>query len=145
VLVAAKRHPLATTPAPAKPSELRDASVLLLGDEHCFGKQALAFCSAANARDLEFRGTSLSTIAHMVVGGAGVTLLPELAVPTEARYPELCVRSFAEPAPSRTIGLVWRKSSTLTPALHKVAAVVRHAYPMARPPKGGQIQKKSRS
>jgi DNA-binding transcriptional LysR family regulator len=34
----------------------------------------------------------------MVLGGAGVTLLPELAVPTEARIKELRVRAFAEPA-----------------------------------------------
>ena len=47
----------------------------------------------------------------------GVTLLPELSVSTELRFPDLCVRYFAEPAPCRTIALVWRKRSTLAPAL----------------------------
>ncbi len=131
VLVATKGNSLARKTAPAKPSELRGANVLLLDDEHCFGRQALALCSTVNARDLEFRATSLSTIAHMVLGGAGVTLLPELAVSTEARFPGLCVRSFVEPKPCRTIGLVWRRTSTLTTALRHLAATVRRAYPCA--------------
>lgn len=40
----------------------------------------LAYCTGANARELEFRATSLSTLAQMVASGAGVTLLPRLAV-----------------------------------------------------------------
>jgi LysR family hydrogen peroxide-inducible transcriptional activator len=65
----------------------------------------------------------------MVAGGAGVTFLPKLAVPTETARGGLRVRAFAEPAPHRTIGLVWRRSSPLTPALRQVAATIRAAYP----------------
>ena len=132
VLVTANGDPLASKKSPAKPSELCDATVLLLDDEHCFGKQALTFCSTVKAREHEFRATSLSTVVHMVLGGAGVTLLPELSVTTEARFPDLCVRSFAAPAPCRTIGLVWRKKSALGRALRQVAAVMRSAYPVKR-------------
>jgi LysR family hydrogen peroxide-inducible transcriptional activator len=32
----------------------------------------------------ELRATSLSTLAQMVAGGAGVTLLPQLELPAEA-------------------------------------------------------------
>src|SRR5438477_135334 len=81
------------------------ASVLLLDDGHCFREQALAFCSSAKARELEFRATSLSTLVQMVAGGAGVTLLPALSVPTEARRADIEIRAFAEPAPHRTIAL----------------------------------------
>jgi len=70
----------------------------------------------------------------MVLSGAGVTLLPELAVPTEARIKELRVRNFADPAPGRTIGLVWRKHSPLAAAMHQLAGTLRTAYP-AKPPK----------
>lgn len=139
VLVALAGNPLVTKTAPAKPAELRDVSVLVLDDEHCFGRQALDFCASTKARDLEFRATSLSTIAHMVAGGAGVTLLPELSVSTEARIKDLRVRSFAEPAPGRTIGLVWRKNSPLAAALRKVAATVRRAYPVPRPATASQL------
>jgi LysR family hydrogen peroxide-inducible transcriptional activator len=130
VLVAPRSHPLAAKAVPAQSAELRDASVLLLDEEHCFGKQALAFCASSKARELEFRATSLSTIAQMVAGGAGVTLLPELAVATEARVAGLRVRSFTEPVPGRTIGLVWRRRSPLATALRGLAATIRSAYPI---------------
>jgi LysR family hydrogen peroxide-inducible transcriptional activator len=114
---------------PLRPSELREANVLLLDDGHCFRDQALAFCSSAKARELEFRATSLPTLTQMVAGGAGVTLLPKLAVATEAQRAGLKVRAFAEPAPHRTVVLAWRARSPLAAALKQVAATVRAAYP----------------
>jgi LysR family transcriptional regulator, hydrogen peroxide-inducible genes activator len=131
VLVAPRGHPLAAGRARVSPRDLRGESVLLLDDGHCFRDQALAFCSGAKARELEFRATSLSTLAQMVAGGAGVTLLPALAVRAEAARAPLVVRPFQAPAPHRTIALVWRRRSPLAPALEKVAAVFRAAYPTA--------------
>ncbi|HSB35738.1 MAG TPA: LysR substrate-binding domain-containing protein, partial [Thermoanaerobaculia bacterium] len=82
--------------------------------------------------------TSLSTLSQMVAGGAGVTLLPRLAVATEAARAGLRVRPFAEPSPRRTIALVWRKRSPLADALKRVAATLRRAWPgtpsVGRPP-----------
>jgi LysR family hydrogen peroxide-inducible transcriptional activator len=129
VLVAPPGHPLARKTGPAQPAELRDAGVLLLDDGHCFRDQALEFCGAAKAHELEFRATSLSTLVQMVAGGAGVTLLPALSVPTEVQRAELRVRPFASPPPHRTIALVWRKRSPLVAALQKVAEVIKGAYP----------------
>jgi len=129
VLVAAVGNPLAAKTTPVKAAELCDVGMLVLEDEHCFGKQVLAFCAGTNAHGLEFRATSLSTIAQMVASGAGVTMLPELSVPTEVRVPDLRVRAFARPAPGRTIGLVWRQRSPLATALRRVAATVKGAYP----------------
>jgi LysR family transcriptional regulator, hydrogen peroxide-inducible genes activator len=65
----------------------------------------------------------------MVAGGAGVTLLPKIAVATEASRAHLRVRVFAEPSPHRTIALVWRKRSSLAAALRQVAVTIRSAYP----------------
>ena len=140
VLVASTNNPLVSKKTPAKPAELCDVNMLLLEDEHCFGKQAYDFCSRAQARDLEFRATSLSTIVHMVLGGAGVTLLPALAVSTEVRVKELRVRPFAEPTPGRTIGLVWRKHSPLAAALRRVATTLRSAYPMEALAKAARLR-----
>jgi LysR family transcriptional regulator, hydrogen peroxide-inducible genes activator len=131
VLATRPGDPLGEKSMPAKPSELRQASVLLLDDGHCFRDQALAYCSSAKARELEFRATSLPTLAQMVAGGAGVTLLPQLAVPTEAQRAGLRVRTFAAPVPHRTIALVWRKRSPFAPALRKLAATIREVYPGA--------------
>ncbi len=128
VLATPLKHALGARTTPARPAELRDADVLLLDDGHCFRDQALAFCATAKAHELEFRATSLSTLAQMVAGGAGVTLLPTLAVPTEAKRAALRIRAFAAPAPKRTIAFVWRRRSPLGPALRALAVTARKAY-----------------
>ncbi|HET7260574.1 MAG TPA: LysR substrate-binding domain-containing protein [Casimicrobiaceae bacterium] len=128
VLATPVGHPLGAKASSAKPSELKGEPVLLLDDGHCFREQALAFCSDAKAHELEFRATSLSTLAQMVAGGAGVTLLPELALATETKRADLVIRPFARPAPKRTIALVWRRRSPLGPALRELAATARAAY-----------------
>lgn len=129
VLVTPPDHPLGAKASPARAAELGGVAVLLLEDGHCLREQALSFCSSVRAREGEFRATSLSTLAQMVAAGAGVTLLPELAVPTEARRAALRVRPFADPAPARTIGLVWRRGCPLAAALRQIAAAIRRAYP----------------
>lgn len=129
VLATPARHPLGTAAGPARLAELREVPVLLLDDGHCFREQALAVCSRARVRESEFRATSLSTLAQMVASGAGVTLLPRLAVPTEAARTGLRTRALVEPAPQRTIGLVWRRGCPTASALREVAATIRAAYP----------------
>lgn len=131
VLVAPKDHPLGRGKAAAVPADLRGAEVLLLDEGHCFRNQALELCGKVRARPADFRATSLTTLVQMVAGGAGLTLLPALAVPTEARRARLAVRPFAVPAPARTVALVWRKGSPLAAALRAVAGAIREAYPAA--------------
>jgi LysR family hydrogen peroxide-inducible transcriptional activator len=130
VLATRADDPLGTRPSAVRPAEIRGQDVLLLDDGHCFREQALEYCSKAKAHELEFRATSLSTLTQMVAGGAGVTLLPRLAVATEAPRARLRVRPFAEPSPRRTIALVWRKRSPLAEALKRLAATIRGAYPI---------------
>ncbi|WP_224372497.1 LysR substrate-binding domain-containing protein [Hyalangium versicolor] len=131
VLAMAPGHPLGARKSEAPHSELQGADVLLLDEGHCFREQALAFCSKARAHELEFRATSLSTLTQMIAAGAGVTLLPRLAVPTEVSRSKLQVRPLAAPVPKRTLALIWRKRSSLQTALRQVAATVRSAYPKA--------------
>lgn len=135
LLATPRDHPLGAVRGPATPAELRDVSVLLLDDGHCLREQALAVCARGRARELEYRATSLSTLAQMVAGGAGVTLLPELAAETETRRAGLKLRPFAEPAPQRTIVLAWRPASPAAEGLRRLAGEIRDAYP--RPPARG--------
>ena len=53
----------------------------------------------------------------MVSAGAGVTLLPRMAVATESRRAHLAVRPIADDRAFRTLALVWRPTSPLGPAL----------------------------
>jgi LysR family hydrogen peroxide-inducible transcriptional activator len=129
VLVTPRDHPLGASKDAATPGDLRGEDVLLLDEGHCFRTQALALCSRARANELEFRATSLTTLTQMIASGAGVTLLPKLALPTEVQRAQLRVRPFAEPVPKRTLALIWRRRSPLAGALQQVAGTVRTAYP----------------
>ncbi len=114
-------------------SDLEDEPVLLLDDGHCFRTQALALCGKAGAREADYRATSLSTLVQMVSAGAGVTLLPRLAVEVENRRGQIEVRPFAAPVPSRTIALVWRPSSPFGDAFRSIAAALRSALRSGAP------------
>ncbi|MDP8999937.1 MAG: LysR substrate-binding domain-containing protein [Myxococcota bacterium] len=108
-------------------SDLEGVPVLLLDEDHCFRDQALALCSQANASPTSFRATSLTTLAQMVSSGAGITLLPRLAVPVENRRAQLEIRPFVKPEPYRTIALAWRRGSPYASAFTELTLTIRAA------------------
>jgi LysR family hydrogen peroxide-inducible transcriptional activator len=128
VLATPRAHPLAKRSRPATLGDLRGAHLLLLDDGHCLRDQALAVCAGARTEELAFRATSLPTLAQMVSAGAGVTLLPRLAVATESRRADLAVRPLADERAFRTLALVWRPTSPSSTALRKLAATIRASY-----------------
>jgi LysR family transcriptional regulator, hydrogen peroxide-inducible genes activator len=77
-------------------------------------------------------GSSLATLVQMVGAGIGVTLIPEMAVAVETRSAPVAVSRFQPPQPSRTIGMVWRKTSPLTRQLLQITDVVRSAADACR-------------
>ena len=107
-------------------ADLEDESLLLLEEGHCLRDQALEVCSRIDIREAEdFRATSLETLRQMVVAGLGITLLPETAVESPfGSQRGLTIRQFTKPAPTRTVGAVWRKSSTRAPAIAAVCDVL---------------------
>ena len=127
VLAAPRGHPLAKVRGPARIADLDGQTALLLEDGHCLRDQALALCSRGHAHEAGFRATSLSTLVQMVLGGAGITLLPEMSLPVENRRGDLAVRKFSDPAPNRTVVLAFRRQSARGPALREVAAALRGA------------------
>jgi len=84
--------------------------LLLLEEGHCLRDQALALCSSSR-RDLSLGATSLATVLQMVANGYGVTLLPRVAVDVELRDERVKLLRFVDPAPGRTVGLAWRRTS----------------------------------
>ncbi|MDA5193289.1 LysR substrate-binding domain-containing protein [Govanella unica] len=103
--------------------DLANRSVMLLEDGHCLRDQALEICTLVGGREnQEFRGTSLETLRQMVSAGMGVTIMPELAVqPTSG----ITYVPFADnPAPSRTIGLTWRKDSGEDVRAEKIGGII---------------------
>jgi LysR family transcriptional regulator, hydrogen peroxide-inducible genes activator len=112
------------TPAPSH-EKLREMRLLLLEEGHCFRDQALAFCNMQTSPPREvLDASSLSTLVQMVGAGIGVTLIPEMAIEVETRSAPVSVARFKNPQPSRTIGMVWRKTSPLARQLLQISEVV---------------------
>jgi LysR family hydrogen peroxide-inducible transcriptional activator len=112
------------TPVPSR-EMLREMKLLLLEEGHCFRDQALSFCNMQSSPPREvLDASSLSTLVQMVGAGIGVTLIPEMAVSVETRSASVSVARFRNPQPSRTIGMVWRKTSPLAGQLQQISDVV---------------------
>lgn len=114
-------------PVPSS-ERLREMRLLLLEEGHCFRDQALSFCQLPSKlpRDL-MEGSSLSTLVQMVGAGIGVTLIPEMAVRIETQSAAVSVAQLQAPRPSRTIGMVWRKSNPLADQFTTLTDTVRAA------------------
>lgn len=132
VFAAPRGHRLAASRRPIKADDLEGERVLLLDDGHCFREQALSFCARAGAEEAAYRSTSLATLVQMTAGGAGVTLLPSLALGIENRRDALAVRPFAPRVPSRTLALVWRRGSAREAALKRIGEDLRADYAASR-------------
>lgn len=105
---------------------LREMRLLLLEEGHCFRDQALSFCNMQTGLPREgLDASSLSTLVQMVDAGIGVTFIPEMALPVETRSATVSVARFPEPQPTRTVGMIWRKTSPLAPQLARIAETVR--------------------
>jgi LysR family hydrogen peroxide-inducible transcriptional activator len=120
-----ERHPL-TAHQTLRVADLEGETLLLLEDGHCLRDQALEVCARAGVREpQDFRATSLETLRQMVATGAGVTLLPELAVRGAYRSARgVALRPFARPAPVRRVGAVWRKSSARRAAIDALCKLI---------------------
>src|SRR5713226_1101652 len=112
------------TPVPSR-KMLRAMRLLLLEEGHCFRDQALSFCNMQTSPPREvLDANSLSTLVQMVGAGIGVTLIPEMAVAVETRSASVSVVRFKDPQPSRTIGMVWRKTNPLARQLLQISEVI---------------------
>ena len=108
--------------------DLAAMKLLLLEEGHCFRDQALSFCDTARARPRDgLDGSSLTTLVQMVAAGLGITLIPEMAVPVEARSAGVATARFPGVRPGRSVGMIWRKSNPLGTQLARVAEVVQEA------------------
>jgi LysR family transcriptional regulator, hydrogen peroxide-inducible genes activator len=127
-------HPLCAKPDLC-PGDLAGPDLLLLAEGHCLRDQALAVCGAVRrsngegADEAGFAASSLVTVMELAAAGLGVTLAPALAA---ARAPaNLVLRDFADPAPGRTIGLVWRAASPRRAAWRALATALTAAADMS--------------
>lgn len=84
--------------------------LLLLEEGHCLRDQALEVCKLHGiGEEQDFKATSMETLREMVKVGTGITFMPKIAI----HEGEIGIHyiPFDSPAPTRTIGLVWRKTT----------------------------------
>lgn len=110
---------------------LDELPLLLLDEGHCLRDQTLDLCRSVDAHPLsgDTRATSLATVVRCVAGGLGVTLIPASSVAVECAGGDLEVASFTEPAPGRTIGLVFRSTSGRADDYCALADVLQEVAP----------------
>jgi LysR family hydrogen peroxide-inducible transcriptional activator len=124
------------TPVPGSEA-LREMRLLLLEEGHCFRDQALSFCNMQSSAPREILdASSLSTLVQMVSAGMGVTLIPEMAVAVETRSAAVSVARFNDPQPSRTVGMIWRKTSPLAGQLLQLSELVGRSCDAVRGRRG---------
>lgn len=105
--------------------KLHGERVLMLEDGHCLRDQAMSFCVAAGAvEDHSFKATSLETLRHMISADNALTLLPQLAIPTNRHQSGLKYIPFNKPVPSRRIGLLCRKNSVRKVCFEQLSALI---------------------
>ncbi len=98
----------------ATPSMIGEDRLLLMGEGHCLREQVLSYCNIGTSKLSRAMGaSSLSTIVQMVANGHGVTLLPEMCIREQAPDSRIRLLRFADPQPSRTVAMAWRKSTPL--------------------------------
>ena len=104
----------------------RERLLLLLEDGHCLRDQALAVCGMAGEQE-GFAATSLHTLAQMVAGGLGVTLLPQHGRGRgRGRVGGRRVApAIAGGSAWRTIGLAWRPRSPRADEYRALAPLIK--------------------
>jgi LysR family hydrogen peroxide-inducible transcriptional activator len=121
LLAVADDHPLAAKPQ-IEQDDLNGEHLLLLDEGHCLRGHALQICQAVGAdEEQDVRATSLETLRQMVLAGTGITFMPRIAVRDE---PGVRYLPFAAPAPARTVGLVWRKTSARGELIRQLSQLI---------------------
>lgn len=112
LLVTPPGHRLAGA-RPPRPASLASEDILLLEDGHCLRDHAMSLCNLPAGRDkTDVTATSLLTLAYMVEGGLGVSMLPGLAVEAGlTKGMDVHVARFDPPVVGRAIGIAWRSGS----------------------------------
>lgn len=90
--------------------DIDTGKLLLLEEGHCLRDQTLEACQTKKYRH-DITASSLTTLMQLVANGIGITVIPQIAVSTEARLDNISIVSFEGEMPKRHICLFWRRRS----------------------------------
>ena len=111
---------------PISYDDLPDESVFLLENEHCLTEHAVSACKlTAKEKINPFAATSLHTLVQMVANGLGTTFIPQMAIEHGLLdNQDLVVIDPPGQSAFRSVGLVWRPSSSRTSVFEKLAELI---------------------
>lgn len=119
-----KDHALSTKDV-IRSDDLSTENILMLQEGHCLREHALQFCDHFNYTEETYRASSLETLCQMVALGHGITLLPKFAT---GNRPQLVIRPFMPPVPSRKIGFIWKESSPRIKTLDFIGSALHEIF-----------------
>ncbi len=117
--------------------DLQHETILLLDDGHCLRDHIITACHLTNPvtkttqhtqhPQRTLGATSLPTLIQMVQHGYGATLLPAMAITPSDPPKGLTIQRFANPQPTRKIGLAWRSGDPRRADFHLLGALITRA------------------
>ena len=116
--------------ATVDPAVIDESRLLLLEDGHCLKDHALSACNRPDLHaGASMMGTSLHTLVQMVDNGLGLTFLPAMAIAAGILDgTRVDARPLAAEQGSRSIALIWRKSSPREDEFRLLARSIRHCH-----------------
>ena len=113
-------------------SDIAHQELLLLEEGHCLREHVLDACVLAGVQEKgQYQATSLETLRHMIGEGMGMTLMPELAVPTKTtKADSIRYLEFSDPKPNRRIGMLYRKNSYREDMFDNIGELIKTALPV---------------
>lgn len=112
--------------------EIKNETLLLLGNKHCFREQILAVYPKLSKYDQRHKlqktleGTSLETIRYTVAANNGITILPCTAIQKNQNM--LAYIPLKEPIPIRTVVVGYRKSFSKQKILQLILNSLQNIY-----------------
>ena len=116
------RHSLSKNKTISPEQISADERLLLLKDSHCLREQVIGFCSNHRVPGIrQSVATSIETLLSFVRAGVGITLIPEMAIPSNGKLPGVRFLPVSPP-PLRCIRVIFRKTSQTGQLLAKSIA-----------------------
>jgi LysR family hydrogen peroxide-inducible transcriptional activator len=118
LLATPNSHPLALRKSPPRQSDVEPDELIHLSDGHCLAEQTLKLMKGCKPGS-RLRCDQIATALAMVSAGMGVAIVPKLASRDISHANVIC-RAFASEGIHRTIHLMKRRNTKLSPAVEKL-------------------------
>ena len=113
--------------------QLRQGTLLLLSEGHCLKDHIMDICKFRDDISPDsFREASLNTLVQMAVNDMGVTLVPEMALPSLQNQPHIRTVALDVAAPHRRLAVITRPNYPRTAELETLMALFKTALEKTR-------------